>query len=141
MMFIDADGAILGKLASHVAKNLLLGENIIVLNAEKSVVTGNKKSILAHYKEDFDRGHRYTGPFFPKEPHMILKRTVRGMLPRKRDRGKLAYKRLIVHLGVPDEFKDKQLTRVPKTLLESGNAPSFISLTEISKFLGWRPKV
>ena len=141
MMIVDADGAILGKISSHVAKNLLLGQEVVVVNAEKAVITGNKKSIFTHYKEDYDRGHRYSGPFFPREPYRILKRTIRGMLPWKRDKGKNAYKRLRVHLGVPDEFKDKDIQRVPGTLLSSGNAPSFVRLSDVSRFLGWKPKV
>lgn len=140
-MIIDADGAILGKLASDVAKRLLLGEKIVVVNAEKAVITGNKKSILAHYKENYDRGHRDKGPFFPKAPHRILKRTVRGMLPWKRNKGKLAYKNLLVHIGVPDEFKNEKPIKLLHAAVESGNAPSFIKLSEVSRFLGWSQKM
>ena len=49
MKIIDGNDAILGRLASFVAKNALEGEEIVVLNCEKVVITGNKKRI----KEDF----------------------------------------------------------------------------------------
>jgi len=51
---IDADNLILGRLASHCAKLLLNGEEVTVVNAEKSVISGSKKSITSDYKEKRD---------------------------------------------------------------------------------------
>jgi large subunit ribosomal protein L13 len=135
---IDADGAILGRLASDVAKQLLTGSQVTVVNAEKAVVTGDKRRIMADYKAKFDRGHRYKGPFFPKSPHRILKRTVRGMLPWSSSRGKEAYKRLKVELGVPEGIGKAE--KVPAHSIDRSGALKFVRLGDVSKFLGWKPR-
>ena len=43
MKIIDGKGAILGRLASYAAKQALKGEEIVVLNCEEVIITGNKK--------------------------------------------------------------------------------------------------
>ena len=96
MICIDASNHVLGRLASKVAKHVLCGEAVAVVNAEKAVVIGNPKAIVASYKERRDRGDPYHGPFYPRHPDRILKRTVRGMLPYKTPRGREAFKRLRV---------------------------------------------
>ena len=140
MKVIEGENAILGRLSAHVAKTLLLGEEVAVVNAEKAIVTGSKEMIFANYKEKHDRGHRYKGPFFPKEPHMIVKRTIRGMIPWKRPRGQAAFKRLKVYIGTPEEFKGKA-ELVPETSFGKSSAPKFVRVERIAKFLGWVPKL
>jgi large subunit ribosomal protein L13 len=137
-MIVDADGSVLGRLAANVAKRLLMGEEITVVNAEKAIITGKRESIMRKYKEMHDKGHRYKGPFFPKEPHMILKRTVRGMLPWKSPKGVEAFKRLKVHIGVPEGAAGE---KIPEVSVDRGNATRFVRLEEVAHFLGWRPKV
>ena len=105
MKVYDAENQILGRLSSHLAKELLGGEKIIVVNAEKAVISGNPKWKTMHYKEKYERGDPIHGPFFPKQPDRIFKRTVRGMLPWDRTKGRVAHKNLKVYVGVPDEFK------------------------------------
>ena len=55
MMIINGEGHILGRLASVVSKQLLEGEEIVVLNAEKIMLTGNKDWAYAKYKQRVDR--------------------------------------------------------------------------------------
>lgn len=97
---IDADGLILGRMASIVAKKLLHGYQVEIVNAEKAVVVGQKGNITKRYKAKIERGHPRSGPFFPRPPHMLVKRTVRGMLP-KNTRGRELLKNLKVHIGNP----------------------------------------
>lgn len=105
MKVYDADNQILGRLCSVVAKLLLNGETISVVNAEKAVLAGNVKSKTELYKHKYERGDPIHGPFFPKQPERILRRTVRGMLPWDRNKGRNAYRRLKVFVGVPDEIR------------------------------------
>ena len=56
---IDASNLILGRMASVVAKRLLQGENIIVVNAEKAVVSGKKKAVVRERKEFLEVGHTW----------------------------------------------------------------------------------
>ncbi|MEM4294024.1 MAG: uL13 family ribosomal protein, partial [Thermoplasmata archaeon] len=75
------------------------------------------------------------GPFFPRMPDRILRRTVRGMLPySKSKRGREAYRRLKVYIGVPEEFKNYRAVGVPEA--EGRGKVKFMTLAELSKALG-----
>ena len=139
-MIIDARDAVLGRLASTVAKELMNGGKVFVVNAEECAITGSKSSILGKYKERVDRKSLVNparhGPFFPKRPDGILKRTVRGMLPYKKPRGKKAYKNLKVYVGVPEEFKDREFTTLDEFSITNLKVPKYLKLKELSSFLG-----
>lgn len=135
---IDASGHILGRLSSVIAKRLLKGERIVVVNAEKAVITGEKRVVFQRYKDKYDRGSKEKGPYFPKHPEKIFKRTVRGMLPWSSRRGREAYRRLRVFIGVPEELRNASFERVENALLEKvSKTEKFVSLEEVSKHLGW----
>jgi large subunit ribosomal protein L13 len=133
---IDATGCVAGRLATAVAKRLLMGEKITILNSEKAIVSGHPDAVKARYTFKRDVGTRRKGPFLPKQSHMLLKRTVRGMIPYQLPNGRAALKRLICHLGVPPEFKDKQ----PEVIAGAKKlVPMGLTLGEISNFLGAKP--
>ena len=108
---VDAEGSILGRLASQVAKRLLEGYEVSIVNCEKAVISGKKQSILKEYLE-LHKKHTLSnprrGPFHQKRPDRLVRRTVRGMLPYKKPRGKAAYHRLRTFIGVPEELKSEQ---------------------------------
>lgn len=137
MAVIDADGLVLGRLCSHVAKRLRNGEEIVILNAEKAVVSGRREQLIEFYAHRRTRGASQTkakGPFYPRRSDMILRRTVRGMVEYKSPSGKAAYKRLRVYLGVPKEFKDTKAETVESA--KKPNLIQYIRLGEISERLG-----
>lgn len=101
---VDASDLVLGRAASLIAKRLLSGESIVVINAEKSVVTGSRATVLEIYRANRARGSVRSGPHFPRYPDRIFRRTVRGMLPHLKPRGRDAFDRLEVHIGVPPEY-------------------------------------
>lgn len=139
---IDARGHILGRLSSVIAKRLLNGEKIVVVNAEKAVITGDKQMVFTRYKEKYDRGSKEKGPYFPRHPERIFKRTVRGMLPWKSRRGRDAYRRLKVFMGVPKELEGKEFEVVEQALLEKvSKAGKYVTLAEVSKYLGYNIEV
>src|SRR3972149_7595449 len=109
MDVIDAKNLIVGRLATHVAKRLLRGESVTVVNAEEGIISGARTYILAKYLHRRERKSIVTparpGPFSPRRPEAILRRAVRGMLPYEKARGREAYKRLKVFLGVPEDLK------------------------------------
>ena len=117
-MIINGEGHILGRLASVVSKKLLEGEEVVVLNAEKIMLTGNKDWAYAKYKQRVDRksisNPRDLGPKYPRRPEDIFRRTVRGMLPFKKSKGKVAFKGLKAFVGVPEEYADMELVTVPE---------------------------
>src|SRR4030067_1709690 len=103
---INADGLIVGRMASQVAKKLLNGEKVIIVNAEKAVISGRKKSKVAEAKEFLEVGAPMRGPFHHRRPDTIMHKTVRGMLPYNQPRGKNALARLRVFMGIPEDFKN-----------------------------------
>ena len=83
-VIIDATGLVLGRMASTIAKQLLQGETVIVVNAEKAAISGKRLSILKDKKDFLEVGHFRKGPYHQRRPDKIVRRTIRGMLPRKR---------------------------------------------------------
>ena len=110
MKIIDGKNAILGRLASYVAKEALRGEEIIILNCEQIIITGNKKEIKEDFLEKRKKiGSGQKGPKYSRLSEKIVKRAIRGMLPNFRNgRGKEAYKRIKCYVGIPKEFEDKK---------------------------------
>ena len=108
----DADGLILGRLASKVADLLLKSaraggqDKVIIVNSEKAIVSGKPSSVLQEYHKKYELNHARKGPFFPRMPDMILKRAVRGMLPyQKKSSGRKALRALRVEIGCPSNLK------------------------------------
>ncbi|MDR1722259.1 MAG: 50S ribosomal protein L13 [Methanobrevibacter sp.] len=137
-MIINGEGHILGRLASVISKKLLEGEEITVLNAEKIMITGNKDWAYAKYKQRIDRASisnpRDLGPKYPRRPDDIFRRTVRGMLPYKKSKGRSAYKGLKAYVGVPREFAKEETSNIPQA--EYNHLKKAIELGELSKLLG-----
>ena len=134
---VNAEGLIVGRMASKVAKKLLNGERVIVVNAEKAVLSGKKKSKVAEAKEFLEVGAPGRGPFHYRRPDRILRKTVRGMLPFKQPKGKRAYKRLKVFIGVPDELKGQEMITFKEAEAAKLKGPYF-TLAELAKEVGWR---
>ncbi|VVC00579.1 50S ribosomal protein L13 [uncultured archaeon] len=134
---IDASNAVAGRLSTVVAKRLLKGETIDVINAEKAVMTGNAEATHLKYKTRFGlapKGNPRYGPKFSRMPHMILKTVIRGMLPWKETKGKIAFDRLRCHIGVPEELAGKAAERIEKA--ENRREKGFILVEDVSKRLG-----
>lgn len=136
MTVIDANGLIMGRLASIVAKRLLAGEKIDIINAENAVVSGERYAIFADYRHSVERGRPEYGPYFPKRPERILKRTVRGMLPYKRQRGRDAMAHLKIYVGVPAELKNIKAETIEAACMTRLGSPKYVKLGEIGKNLG-----
>ncbi len=135
---IDAENHIAGRLATVIAKRLLKGEEIVVVNAEKIIITGERDSVLAAYKQKKDLGNVKSGPFFPRRADLIMKRTVRGMLPWKSTSGREAYRRLKVYVGVPKEFVDTKMEKVD-VAVKTG-LTQYVTIGQIAEYLGSRVK-
>lgn len=133
-MIIDATNLVLGRMASFAAKKALLGEKIEIVNAEKAVIIGKKKGVVDKYKQRVRRGHPYSGPFFPVKPDLIVKRTVRGMLPHKQEKGRSALKNVRCYIGVPKEFENKAVTIDALNVMKKKTL-NYITIKDLSKNL------
>ncbi len=141
MVVLDATDQVLGRFASLVAKRLLAGDEVHVLNAEKAIVTGKRLTLLAEYLDKRHMGSttgriRGKGPYYPRRPDriLILRRAVRGMLPYQKPHGREALKRLRVYVGVPPEFEGKAVETVPAGL--KGDTSRYTRLGVLSSQLG-----
>lgn len=110
MKIIDGKNAILGRLASYVVKEALKGEEIVILNCEEVIVTGNRKDIKEKFEGKRRRvGSSQKGPKHSRSSDRIVKRTIRGMLPdHRRGRGKIAFKKIKCYVGIPKEFQESK---------------------------------
>jgi large subunit ribosomal protein L13 len=133
---IDGDGLLLGRMASMVARRAMSGEEIAIVNAEKTVISGSRARVLANYGQKRTRGSREGGPFFPRRPDHIVKRTIRGMLPYKRTVGSDAFKRVRVYVGVPVEFAGNEREVLEDAHMNRLNTPKFVTVGAVSTFLG-----
>jgi large subunit ribosomal protein L13 len=134
---IDASGLILGRMSSVVAKRLLLGESIAIVNAEKATLSGKRLSRVREGKAFLEVGHLRKGPFHPRRPDQIVRRTVRGMLPHRLRKGQAALKRLRVFLGVPSELKDVPFQTIPQADVNKLKCP-YVTVGEFAEEIGYR---
>jgi len=110
---VDADGAVLGRLASVVAARLKgkhnplytphvdCGDFIVVVNAEKIVLTGNKDKNKIYYRHSGYIGGLKSisaGKLIEQNPEEVIRFAVKGMLP-KNTLGRALYKKLKVYSG------------------------------------------
>jgi large subunit ribosomal protein L13 len=110
---VDAEGKILGRLASRVAMVLRgkdrpsyspdrdLGDYVVIINAEKVAVTGNKMLQKKYYRHSGYRGNlKETNlkDMFETKPEDVLRHAVKGMIP-KNKLGRQIMKRLRIFTG------------------------------------------
>jgi large subunit ribosomal protein L13 len=137
---IDCDSRILGRLASHTASLLLKGNKVALVNAEKTAISGHAPQIIAEYKrkvELIDKANPEHSPYWSRRPDFFVKRIVRGMLPWKKTKGKDAYKRLRVFIGVPAEFSKAKLEKVDIKGKEKSYETS-ITVKDLAEHLGYK---
>jgi len=135
-IIVNAEGLVLGRMCSKIAKRLLNGEQIIIVNAEKAIISGKKKSKVAEAKEFLEVGAPMRGPFHSRRPDRIVRKTVRGMVPWPQPKGKNAYKRLKVFMGIPKELKDQKMETVEQASAAKLKGPHF-TLAELATEIGW----
>jgi large subunit ribosomal protein L13 len=128
---VDARDCILGRVASQVAEQSLDGERVAVVNAERAVITGREDDIIEKYEARREQGSD-RGPAYPKRPDRIFKRTIRGMLPHKRPRGREAFENVRVYIGNP--YDDAEV--LDGTSLDRLSTIKFVSLGDVSEALG-----
>jgi large subunit ribosomal protein L13 len=122
---VDADGVVLGRLASEVAQRLRgkhkpyfaphldTGDHVIVVNASKVVLTGSKLLKKKHYRHSGYPGGLKAVPYsklMVERPEKAIEKAVKGMLPGNR-LGRAMLKKLKVYAG-PDHPHSAQNPQV-----------------------------
>ena len=125
-LLIDAENEVLGRLAAKVAKLLRgkykpsytphvdCGDNIVIINAEKIVLTGNKLTEKQYTRHTgYPGGQRHTNPaaVLATHPERVIEHAVKGMLPKSR-LGRAVLKNLFVYAG----SEHKQEAQQPKKI-------------------------
>ncbi len=136
MIIIDAKDLIVGRFATYAAKQALLGEEIAVVNCEKAYITGTRQHVLDEFKRKRSMGTWATGPFYHRQPDRLVRRMIRGMLPHKQEKGRLAYQRIMCYIGVPYQFKEQKMETVENSKITKVPNLKYVSIREISQALG-----
>jgi large subunit ribosomal protein L13 len=129
---VDARDCILGRVASQVAELALDGQSVAIVNAEQSVITGREDAVMEKFKERRRHGSD-RGPMYPKRPDRIFKRSIRGMVPYKKPRGREALENVRVYVGNPN---DQDAEILDDTSLDRLSNIKFVSLGDVSETLG-----
>jgi large subunit ribosomal protein L13 len=138
-VYIDATNQIAGRLSSKIAKLVLSGKRVVVVNAEKALISGSRTSVINQWKERLELGSKVNpiyGPIHPRRPDNILRRMVRGMVPRKKPKGATAMKRLRVYIGVPSGVDESKMTKFEETTA-TRPIPVYVTMGDLSRSLGW----
>lgn len=128
-IIINAEDSVLGRLASFAAKQALQGNEIMVLNCEKAIISGKKKSVLEQYRKKIFRKRGTTIQSIQKTPESIMRRAIRGMLPWKKTHGKEAFRKIKCFQGIPEEYKEKKMQMLERKEIEG------ITLKELCRIL------
>lgn len=138
--YVDATGQIAGRLCSNVAKLLLVGQPVVVVNAERILFSGQRRSVMQgwfDYLKIASVVHPKHGPFHARTPEGILTRMIRGMIPRSKPKGISAMKRLRVYSGSPKEYANVKFSGFDNSTATKPIA-YYIPLSEIASRIGWK---
>ncbi|HJJ29066.1 MAG TPA: 50S ribosomal protein L13 [Methanocorpusculum sp.] len=133
---INAENLLLGRLSSIVATRVQAGEEIAIINAEKAIVSGHRGMVIGEFRTRRVRGSVEGGPFYPRRPDQIVKRTIRGMLPYKTRPGAAAFRRVKAYVGVPYELKDAEAEVLEAAHRDRLSSARYVTLEDISTTLG-----
>ncbi len=129
-LVIDGSSCILGRTCTYAAKQALTGKKVVIVNCADLIVSGNKKNILERYKTKRARGgDAQKGPYFPRLPKDIVRRTIRGMLKYKKVQGNKAFKRIICFPDTPERYINS------KKVSFKSNIQKSITLKELSRLM------
>jgi len=141
-LIIDARDHIMGRLASTVAKHLMMGTRIIVLRCERIVMSGHlirNKLKMKYFRNKKMNTNPRRGPFQYLAPSRMFYRVVRGMIPHKKPKGKRMLALFNCYDGCPPRYQHIRKVRVIpafRHLRLDPNRP-YTSLGRLMTTFGW----
>ena len=142
VVVIDAKGHLIGRLASYVAKQIQLGQKIVIVRCESVLISGkhyrNKLNFMEFLRKRTNTNPK-KGPIHQKAPSRIMWRTIRGMVPHTTPKGAAAMGRVKCFDGVPLSMNAKKKMVVPDALKAVRLRPrsKYSVLGNIAKECGW----
>lgn len=143
LVVIDGKAHLLGRLSSIVAKELMLGQHVVVVRCEEINISGSlyrNKLKYASFRKKKMNSNPKQGPLHYRAPSKQFWRTVRGMVPHKTARGAAALGRLKTFEGIPHPYDRKKRMVVPAALKVLRLKPErrFCRLGDLAKEVGWK---
>lgn len=138
-IIVDGTNLLAGRLSSNVAKLLLKGNRVTIVNCEKIMISGSRKNIVKNYKTFLEIAsilHPEHGPYHPRRPDTMIAKMIRGMLPRKKPSGWAAYARLRTYIGVPSGLGSSQKTVFDTAKITRPSA-NYTTVADLAKEVGW----
>ncbi|MDH3657637.1 MAG: 50S ribosomal protein L13 [Nitrosopumilus sp.] len=137
---VDATDHIAGRLSSQVAKLLLKGNRVSLVNCEKIMISGTRENIIKEYREFLEINSIINpkhGPVHYRRPDTMMKKMIRGMLPyEKKASGVEAHKRLRTYIGSPKELKSIEKIQIEKIKIKK-SASNYTTMGELGRVIGW----
>ncbi|MFB5607238.1 MAG: 50S ribosomal protein L13 [Candidatus Nitrosomaritimum yanchengensis] len=136
---VDATDHVAGRLSSQVAKLLIKGNRVSIVNCDKIMISGTRSNIISEYREFLEINsvnHWKHGPKHPRRPDTIMKKMIRGMLPKEKPSGKEAHKRLRTYIGSPKEVKSLKKIKFEKAMIRK-SASNYITMADLGRTVGW----
>ena len=142
---IDCAGHLLGRLCSVVAKQLLLGQKVVLVRTEQIYVSGGlvrQKMKWARYRRLRTNTKPAHGPFHQRAPARFTWRVVRGMIPHKTKRGTAAMERLKCYEGIPAPYDKVKKVVVPDAIKVTHLQfkHKSVRLDQLCTEIGWKHK-
>ncbi len=135
---IDATNLVLGRMLSYAAKKALEGQEVVLLNVSKAVISGEKRSIVQRARTRLKTrtlASQDKGPRHPRRPETYVRRALRGMLPFKKPLGKRAYRRVRVYADMPNDYLQIPREQVPGAEASKLRCP-YMLVEEFSREIG-----
>lgn len=137
---VDASDHIAGRLSSFVAKMLLRGERVSLVNCERIMISGTRKNTIHEYRQFLKINSIINpkhGPVHYRRPDTVITKMIRGMLPfEKKSSGKTAHKRLRAYVGSPKELKQFRKVQFEKAKITRPSS-SYTTMGELCRVIGW----
>jgi len=137
---VDATNHIAGRLSSHVAKLLIKGNRVSVVNCDKIMMSGTRSNQIKEYREFLEINSIINpkhGPVHYRRPDTIIAKMIRGMLPYDRKpSGKEAHQRLRTYIGSPKELKSFEKIQFEKAKIRR-TASKYTTIAELCRVIGW----
>jgi len=142
VVIIDGKGHLIGRLASVLAKELLNGQKVVVVRCEEIQISGSlfrNQLIFSKFLQHRGNTNPKRGPIHYRSPARILWRTIRGMMPHKKERGQHALERLKVFEGIPHPYDRMKRVVVPSALriLRLKPGRKYCRLGDLASSVGW----
>jgi large subunit ribosomal protein L13Ae len=145
VVIVDGRSHVLGRLAATIAKELLLGQNVVIVRCEEVNISGSLFRNQLKFTEFLNKRTNTNparGPIHHRAPGRIVARCIRGMIPHKTARGQAAMGRLKTFEGMPHPYDKMKKQVIPDALkyLRLRPGRKFCSVGDLAQAFGWKHK-